>query len=149
MIAPPRSRCRSAVPEAIPARRVGTELVSECEAGVPASPTPAPRNAKASPTTQYELPCFHSSSMVTKLSRQNRYPPSSAKPDRPGAGSQQRNRPPGARLRAALLPQQQHGDEAEQAEQVPAEQREARPAGVGEPGRQRGERHHAKGRQIG
>jgi hypothetical protein len=55
--------------------------VSECEAGVPASPTPAPRNAKASPTTQYELPCFQPSSMVTKLSRQNRYPPSSVKPD--------------------------------------------------------------------
>ncbi len=81
MIAPPRSRCRSAVPEAIPARRVGTELVSECEAGVPASPTPAPRNAKASPTTQYELSCFHSRSMVRKLSRQNRYPLSSVKPD--------------------------------------------------------------------
>ena len=81
MMAPPRSRCRSAVPEAIPARRVGTELVRECEAGVPASPTPAPRNAKASPTTQYELPCFHSSSMVRKLSRQNRYPLSRVKPD--------------------------------------------------------------------
>jgi hypothetical protein len=60
---------------------VGTELVSECEAGVPASPTPAPRNAKASPTTQYELSCFHSRSMVRKLSRQNRYPLSSVKPD--------------------------------------------------------------------
>ncbi len=42
MIAPPRSRCRSAVAEAIPARRTGTEPVSECEAGVPAKPTPMP-----------------------------------------------------------------------------------------------------------
>jgi hypothetical protein len=40
--APPRSRWRSAVPEAIPARCTGTEPVSECEAGVPASPTPIP-----------------------------------------------------------------------------------------------------------
>src|SRR4029450_5785386 len=47
MIAPPRSRCRSAVPEAIPARRTGTELVSECEAGVPANPTPIPISAYA------------------------------------------------------------------------------------------------------
>ena len=45
MIAPPRSRCRSAVPEAIPARRTGTEPVSECDAGVPAKPTPAPMKA--------------------------------------------------------------------------------------------------------
>ena len=37
MIAPPRSRCRSAVPDAMPARRTGTEPVSECEAGVPAT----------------------------------------------------------------------------------------------------------------
>src|SRR5215475_14497597 len=42
MIAPPRSRCRSAVAEAMPARRTGTEPVSECEAGVPAKPTPIP-----------------------------------------------------------------------------------------------------------
>ena len=45
MIAPPRSRWRSAVPDAMPARRTGTELVSECEAGVPANPTPMPMNA--------------------------------------------------------------------------------------------------------
>jgi hypothetical protein len=32
------------VPDAIPARETGTEPVSECEAGVPASPTPMPRN---------------------------------------------------------------------------------------------------------
>ena len=42
MIAPPRSRWRSAVPEAIPARLTGTEPVSECDAGVPANPTPMP-----------------------------------------------------------------------------------------------------------
>ena len=45
MIAPPRSRCRSEVPDAMPARRTGTEPVSECEAGVPAKPTPAPMKA--------------------------------------------------------------------------------------------------------
>src|SRR5262245_31684642 len=44
MIAPPKSRCRSAVPDAIPARVTGTEPVSECDAGVPASPTPMPMN---------------------------------------------------------------------------------------------------------
>ena len=38
MIAPPRSRWRSAVPDAMPARRTGTEPVSECDAGVPAKP---------------------------------------------------------------------------------------------------------------
>ena len=45
MIAPPRSRCRSAVPDAMPARCTGTEPVSECDAGVPANPTPMPTNA--------------------------------------------------------------------------------------------------------
>ena len=45
MIAPPRSRWRSAVADAIPARRTGTDPVSECEAGVPASPTPSPMKA--------------------------------------------------------------------------------------------------------
>ena len=45
MMAPPRSRCRSAVPEAMPTRVTGTEPVSECEAGVPAKPTPAPTSA--------------------------------------------------------------------------------------------------------
>ncbi len=52
MMAPPRSRCRSAVPDAMPARRTGTEPVSECEAGVPAKPTPTPTNAYPSPTSQ-------------------------------------------------------------------------------------------------
>jgi hypothetical protein len=45
MIAPPRSRCRSAVPEAMPAFVTGTEPVSEFEAGVPAKPTPRPIRA--------------------------------------------------------------------------------------------------------
>ena len=53
MIAPPRSRWRSAVPEAIPARVTGTEPVSECEAGVPAKPTPMPTRAYPSATCQY------------------------------------------------------------------------------------------------
>src|SRR6478609_2352099 len=55
MIAPPRSRWRSAVADAMPARRTGTEPVSECEAGVPAKPTPMPTKAYASPTCQYWL----------------------------------------------------------------------------------------------
>jgi hypothetical protein len=42
MMVPPRSRWRSAVPDDIPTRRTGTELVRECEAGVPARPTPIP-----------------------------------------------------------------------------------------------------------
>ena len=45
MNAPPRSRWRSAVPDAIPARATGTDPVSECEAGVPANPTPMPISA--------------------------------------------------------------------------------------------------------
>ena len=42
MIAPPRSLWRSAVAEAIPTLFTGTDPVSECEAGVPARPTPMP-----------------------------------------------------------------------------------------------------------
>ena len=30
------------MPDAIPARRTGTDPVSECDAGVPAKPTPIP-----------------------------------------------------------------------------------------------------------
>src|SRR5215510_2243792 len=56
MMAPPRSRWRSAVPDAIPARRTGTEPVSECDAGVPAKPTPMPTNAYASAICQYAVP---------------------------------------------------------------------------------------------
>ena len=43
MIAPPRSRCKSAVPDAMPTRVTGTEAVSEFEEGVPPNPTPMPR----------------------------------------------------------------------------------------------------------
>jgi hypothetical protein len=50
--AAPRSRCRSAVPDAIPARWTGTDPVSECEAGVPAKPTPMPTSAYPRPTCQ-------------------------------------------------------------------------------------------------
>ncbi len=42
MIAPPRSRWRSPVLDAMPARATGTEPVSERDAGVPAKPTPMP-----------------------------------------------------------------------------------------------------------
>ena len=51
-IAPPRSRWRSAVPEAIPTRLTGTEPVSECDAGVPARPTPIPTKMYPSATFQ-------------------------------------------------------------------------------------------------
>ena len=78
MTAPPRSRWRSAVPDAIPARVTGTEPVSEWDAGVPANPTPGADEGVA-------------------------------EPDRP--------------VRGALVPQQQHGDEAEQAGRVADEQR--------------------------
>ena len=71
MIAPPRSRWRSAVPDAIPARRTGTAPVSECDAGVPASPTPAPMHAYAIPTWKYEMPAFQNTSIHAKPSKQN------------------------------------------------------------------------------
>ena len=45
MMAPPRSRWRSAVADAMPARFTGTDPVSEWEAGVPAKPTPIPMKA--------------------------------------------------------------------------------------------------------
>src|SRR3954470_12244498 len=45
MIAPPRSRWRSAVADAIPARRTGTEPVSECEAGGAGKTPPRPQRA--------------------------------------------------------------------------------------------------------
>ena len=32
------------MPDAMPARETGTDPVSECDAGVPANPTPMPRN---------------------------------------------------------------------------------------------------------
>ena len=69
MIAPPRSRWRSAVPEAIPARVTGTEPVSECEAGVPANPTPMPtqRVAERRPSST-RCPSSHSRSIATNPS---------------------------------------------------------------------------------
>src|SRR5262245_36065067 len=74
MIAPPRSRCRSAVPEAMPARLTGTDPVSECDGGVPAKPTPTPTNAYARPTSQYADPSSQSTSIVMKPSSTNTYP---------------------------------------------------------------------------
>ena len=44
------------MPDAIPARRTGTEPVSECDAGVPANPTPIPMNTYARPIFQYGMP---------------------------------------------------------------------------------------------
>ena len=52
MIAPPKSLCKSAVPDAIPSLLTGTEPVNECEAGVPANPTPIPIKAYAKPIFQ-------------------------------------------------------------------------------------------------
>ena len=49
------------MPDAIPARWTGTDPVSECDAGVPANPTPTPISAYPRPTFQYEMPSFHSS----------------------------------------------------------------------------------------
>ena len=59
------------MPEAIPALSTGTDPVSECDAGVPANPTPAPTSAYATPTSQYGMPSFQNSSIQTKPSRQN------------------------------------------------------------------------------
>ena len=50
MNAPPRSRCRSAVPDAMPTRRTGTDPVNELDDGVPASPTPMPMSASGMAT---------------------------------------------------------------------------------------------------
>jgi len=50
--APPRSRWRSAVPDAMPARVAGTESVRERAAGVCAKPTPTPTRAYPRPTVQ-------------------------------------------------------------------------------------------------
>ena len=97
MMAPPRSRWRSAVPEAMPARVTGTEPVSECDAGVPANPTPAP---------------------IERV----------AEPDHP--------------VGAALVPQQEHGDEAEQAAGVADQQGEPGAARFDELRRAGCDQHH-------
>ena len=105
MMAPPRSRWRSAVPDAMPARRTGTEPVSECDAGVPGEPDADADERVA----EADLP-----------------------------------------VRAALLPEQQHGEEAEQAEHVAGEQREPRSPGLDELRRAgRDEHHEHRGRQDG
>ena len=51
------------MPEAIPARVTGTEPVSECDAGVPASPTPAPMKMYAAAICQYGEPSSQRSSI--------------------------------------------------------------------------------------
>src|SRR6478752_1839884 len=66
MIAPPRSRCRSAVPDAMPTRCTGTDPVSEFEDGVPASPTPIPTRMYGIATSQYGVSSFQSTNMPRK-----------------------------------------------------------------------------------
>jgi hypothetical protein len=56
------------VPEAIPARRTGTEPVSEWDAGVPARPTPTPMKAYAAAISQYT----ESSPQTTSIHRKAR-----------------------------------------------------------------------------
>ncbi len=90
------------MPDAIPARRTGTELVSERDAGVPAKPTPMPTNAYPSPTFQYG---------------------------------------------DVLLPEQQHREEPEQAEDVADEQREPGAVRLDEPRGARRDQHHAHRRR--
>ena len=74
MIAPPRSRCRSPVPEAIPTRVTGTDAVSECDAGVPAIPTPAPMNAYDTMTADNGVFVVHNANMKTNPSVQRAKP---------------------------------------------------------------------------
>src|SRR5664279_228731 len=71
MTAPPRSLCRSAVPDAIPARDTGTEPVRECDAGVPAKPTPMPTQTKVSNTGQYGMSSCQNTSATTSPRTQN------------------------------------------------------------------------------
>ena len=69
------------MPDAIPARSTGTEPVSECDAGVPAKPTPMPMNAYPRPTFQYAMSSFQRISMVRKPRKQKTYPVSSVNRD--------------------------------------------------------------------
>ncbi len=55
----------------MPARDTGTDPVSECDAGVPANPTPAPMNAYPSPMCQYGLWSLQSTNIVRKPRKQN------------------------------------------------------------------------------
>ena len=59
------------MPEAIPTRLTDTEPVSECDAGVPASPTPIPTKMYPSATFQYVMLSFQRRSIVRKPSRTN------------------------------------------------------------------------------
>ena len=58
------------MPEAIPARVTGTEPVSECDAGVPARPTPAPMKMYAAAICQYGAPSFQRSSIHRNASEE-------------------------------------------------------------------------------
>ena len=88
------------MPEAIPARVTGTDPVSECDAGVPAKPTPVP---------------------IERVSEG----------DRP--------------VRLPGVPEEQHGEEAEEAEDISHEQRETGAMRLDELGRARGDQHHQEG----
>ena len=55
----------------MPARVTGTDPVSECDAGVPASPTPAPMKMYAAAMCQYGAPSFQTSSIHTKARNRN------------------------------------------------------------------------------
>ena len=65
------------MPEAMPARFTGTDPVSECDAGVPAKPTPMPTNPYARPTSQYDVPSSQSANIVRKPSSTKTYPENS------------------------------------------------------------------------
>ena len=56
--------------EAMPAFFDGTELVSEWDAGVPASPTPIPMNPNATPIGRNEHPSRQKNSIVMNAARQ-------------------------------------------------------------------------------
>ena len=83
------------MPEAIPARFTGTEPVSECEAGVPAKPTPIPINAYPSPTCQYGDPLTpeqqhgQEAEETKQVSEQQRCPGTVVLDQLRGAGSDQ------------------------------------------------------------
>jgi len=59
------------VPDAMPARWTGTDPVSECDAGVPAKPTPVPMSMYATPICQWWLSSFQSRSIQPKASRRD------------------------------------------------------------------------------
>jgi len=55
----------------MPARWTGTDPVSECDAGVPAKPTPVPMSMYATPICQWWLSSFQSRSIQPKASRRD------------------------------------------------------------------------------